>query len=113
MFGETKEARAQASLYLDAMTPVVKTFPAVAEGAEHGLDARWCRAVGDAAELLRTVTTELGMRGAGGDIEGMMRHSTDYLLFVSGLVVSWLWLRQGTIAKAALSRNCDASARDF
>jgi len=44
---------------------------------------------------------------ARGDIEGMMRHSADFLSLVAIVVVAWLWLWQATLAKEALLRGTD------
>jgi hypothetical protein len=47
----------------------------------------------------------LGAMGMGGDAEGMMRHSVDYLEMASTLVVGWQWLRQATAASAKLAQG--------
>ena len=57
----------------------------------------------DIAEL----TAHLGGLGLAGDVEGMMRHSTDYLELCSIAVVAWLWLWQAAAAKEALAARSD------
>jgi hypothetical protein len=64
-----------------------------------GVPEAWCvdleRAMGQVAAL----TAELGGRGLSGDVEGMMRHSTDYLELFSVLVIAWQWLLQAAAAQ--------------
>jgi butyryl-CoA dehydrogenase len=55
--------------------------------------------IATAAALVTDTTMKLAALGMGGDPEGMMRHSVDYLEMMSTFVVSWLWLRQATAAK--------------
>jgi len=50
-------------------------------------------AVAHGLERLVTVTSTLGLRGAQGDLEGMLGHSADYLDFASTLVIGWMWLK--------------------
>lgn len=35
----------------------------------------------------------LGERGAGGNLEGMLAHATDYLDALGVVVTSWMWLK--------------------
>ena len=49
------------------------------------------------------VTTTLGAAAAKGQVELAMSHSNAYLEMFGHLVVAWLWLRQATIATAALA----------
>ncbi|MBL0196276.1 MAG: acyl-CoA dehydrogenase [Myxococcales bacterium] len=39
------------------------------------------------------LTRVLGERGAGGDLEGMLAHATDYLDALGVVVTSWMWLK--------------------
>jgi butyryl-CoA dehydrogenase len=70
-----------------------------------GVDPAWGKAVGDAVAALADVTAHLGALGMQGDVDAMMRHSTDFLSLSSITVVAWLWLWQAAIAKEALSRG--------
>ena len=56
-----------------------------------------------AAALARTVATTgaLATRGAGGDVDGMLLHSTDYLTMFSILAVGWQWLLVAAVATEA------------
>jgi alkylation response protein AidB-like acyl-CoA dehydrogenase len=73
--------------------------------AKAGIDPAWYAKLGEAAAIVGRVTLRLGSLGAEGDVEAMMRHSVDYLDMVSIVVVAWIWLRQATVAKAALARG--------
>jgi len=68
---------------------------AKAAGVSEALVSR----VATAAATIADTTMKLAAMGMGGDPEGMMRHSVDYLEMMSTFVVSWLWLRQATAAK--------------
>jgi butyryl-CoA dehydrogenase len=161
---ESAEAGERASLLLDLLTPVAKSFPAergfeanalalqvhggygysseylpeawlrdqklnsIHEGTTtiQGMDllgrkvvagggaalrllAEEIRATPGAAALepalaaVEDLTTHLGTLGLAGDVEGMMRHSADYLELFSILVVSWQWLRMAAVAERALA----------
>ena len=54
--------------------------------------------VGRALATVTDTSMKLGAMGLGGDAEGMMRHSVDYLEMMSTLVVGWQWLLQSTAA---------------
>ncbi len=55
-------------------------------------------------ERFLSLTASLGARGAGGDVEGMLSHSSDYLDYGSTLVVGWMWLK---MTVAVHGRNDD------
>jgi alkylation response protein AidB-like acyl-CoA dehydrogenase len=76
-----------------------------------GLPRAHCDALDDAMRNLERVTSTLAGLGIGGDVEGMLRHSVDYLHMTSIVVVAWIWLRQATVAKEALARG--GADRDF
>jgi butyryl-CoA dehydrogenase len=57
-----------------------------------------------AADQLVELTATLGARGAGGDLEGMLGHSADFLEALSIVVVGWVWTK---LANAAASRQDD------
>ncbi len=60
-----------------------------------GLDVAAMR---DALDRLVSLTAALGARGASGDLDGMLGHSTDFLELTSILVVGWMWARMGAAA---------------
>jgi butyryl-CoA dehydrogenase len=76
-----------------------------------GVDPEWAAAVEEAGRRLAEVTLHLGGLGAGGDVEGMLLHSADYLEAFSLLAVGWQWLRQAAVAREGLER--DPAGRGF
>lgn len=85
-----------------ALRLLLEEIETTAKRAEKsGVDASWIRAVREAAGTLAQVTATLGGKGAAGDVDGMLLHSTDYLALASITVVGWLWLWQAAIAKDA------------
>jgi butyryl-CoA dehydrogenase len=70
-----------------------------------GVERSWCTQLREAMTTVAELTAHLGGLGLGGNIDGMMRHSTDYLMLCSITVVAWLWLWQATVAKEALDRG--------
>jgi alkylation response protein AidB-like acyl-CoA dehydrogenase len=68
-----------------------------------GVASRWVDALGEALGRVVTLTAELGARGLGGDVEGMVRHSADYLALFSIVAVSWQWLLQAAVAAEAVA----------
>lgn len=58
----------------------------------------------EALEALVSTTSTLGARGAEGDVQGMLAHSTDFLELASVVAVGWVWL---TLAKRSLGRGDD------
>ena len=87
----------------------------VARAAERarraGVDPAWAEAVERAGQRVAEVTLHLGGLGAGGDVEGMLLHSADYLEAFSLLAVGWQWLLQAAAARAGLGR--DPASADF
>ena len=51
------------------------------------------------------VTQHLGQKGLGGDIEGMLLHSADYLSLVCVVTVAWQWLLQAAVAREAMGEG--------
>ena len=49
----------------------------------------------------------------GGDVEGMMRHSADYLELFSIVVVAWQWLAQAAVATERLGGEVSDEDRAF
>jgi butyryl-CoA dehydrogenase len=84
----------------------------VAEARVAGVAGGWCDALASAVESLGGLTMELGMKGAAGDRDGMLRHATDYLDLMGTVVVAWQWLAMATAATRGLAAGGDASA-DF
>lgn len=82
-----------------------ETEAAIARASRAGIDPEWTSALRDSMRALGEVTVHLGALGAQGDVDRMMRHSTDFLALSAIVVVAWLWLWQATIAKEALSRG--------
>jgi butyryl-CoA dehydrogenase len=83
----------------------------IARAERAGVDPTWGSAVKSALETLAETTMALGALGMQGDIDGMMRHSADFLSLASITVVAWLWLWQATLAKEGLGRG--AGDADF
>ncbi len=67
-----------------------------------GVDAAWSDAVEHAFDEAASLTMHLGALGMQGDAEAMMRHSVDYLMLFSVLVVGWQWLLQAAVAAEGL-----------
>ncbi len=87
---------------------VVKT---AARARRAGVEARWISAVVATAESLGAVTAALGAKGAAGDVEGMVRHASDYLDAFGTAVVAWQWLLAAAVAKER--REAGAGNADF
>jgi butyryl-CoA dehydrogenase len=66
-----------------------------------------------AVEALVALTGELAGRGSGGDVAGMLRHSTDYLDLFGTVVVAWQHLDRAAAAAEGLAdgRGPDAFYR--
>ncbi len=84
---------------------------AIARARAAGVDAAECDALAGALETTIELTTALGGRGAGGDIDGMLRHSADYLQLFCILVVGWQLLQMSAIATEAIAAG--RSPREF
>ena len=57
-----------------------------------------------AADRMVEVTAALGARGASGDVEGMLGHSSDFLEAMSAVVIGWVWIK---LANSVASRDDD------
>jgi Acetyl-CoA dehydrogenase C-terminal like/Acyl-CoA dehydrogenase, C-terminal domain len=98
-----RKAAAGGGAALHAFSDELERTLARARASE--LDPTWTEQLAEAlAELVET-TTLLAGRGAGGDVEGMLAHSTDYLTVFSIVAVGWQWLAMATVAKEALRRD--------
>jgi len=69
-----------------------------------GVSADWLGRLQGAVTAVGEVTMHLGSLGMAGDVEGMLRHSTDYLELLSIVVVAWQWVAQAAAAKEGLAR---------
>ncbi|HEY7725989.1 MAG TPA: acyl-CoA dehydrogenase [Anaeromyxobacteraceae bacterium] len=70
-----------------------------------GVDPAFGEAMSAAGRRIAEVTMKLGMKGAGGDVDGMLRHSTDYLRAFSLLAVGWIWLLLAAAAREGMARD--------
>jgi butyryl-CoA dehydrogenase len=82
-----------------------ETGKTIARAERAGVDPAWGASLADSMATLADVTARLGGLGMQGDIDAMMRHSTDFLALASITVVAWLWLWQAAIAKEAIGRG--------
>jgi butyryl-CoA dehydrogenase len=83
------------------------TEATIARAERAGIDRAWTQRLRSAVKSVAELTAHLGSLGMSGDVDAMMRHSTDYLTLFSVVVVSWLWLWQATIAREALARGTE------
>ena len=88
-----------------------ETAKAIARAEKAGIPAAWTGRLNEGVQTLASLTAHLGALGMGGDVDGMMRHSADYLSLFAIVIVGWLWLWQATLAKEALARG--AGDADF
>jgi len=70
-----------------------------------GVNADWCGRVDGATAALAAVTEHLARLGIGGDVEGMLLHSFDYLDLFATVVIGWQWLLQAAAAKEGLAKG--------
>ncbi len=77
----------------------------IARAERAGIDRAWGTSLREAMREVADLTAHLGGLGLRGDVDGMLRHSTDFLSLVAIVVVAWLWLWQAAIAKEALLRG--------
>ena len=76
-----------------------------------GGGADLCDAMTDALGLLGGTVEALAARGLGGDVEGMLLHSADFLALFSIITIGWQWMLQAAVAAEAIMH--DAIPRDF
>jgi alkylation response protein AidB-like acyl-CoA dehydrogenase len=106
-----RKAVANGGAGLHAFTEEVGRVLAQARASE--LDATWTEHLAEALAELVDTTTALAGRGAEGDVEGMLAHSTDYLTLCSIVAVGWQWLAMAAVARAALRHRPDTPDADF
>jgi len=70
-----------------------------------GVDPAWGAALRAAGDRLAATTMALGQRGLGGDVEGMLLHSHDFLELASIVVIMWQHLGLAAAAQAGLARG--------
>ena len=92
------EGGAALSILADAIEQTVQAAQAA------GVFPTACERLRAAMARIGPLTMHLAQKGLSGDVEGMLLHSADYLELMSILVVSWLWLRQATVAQAQQDR---------
>ncbi len=78
-----------------------------------GIDEAWTSRLRGATTRLAALTAHLGALGVAGDVDAMLRHSTDYLSAFAIVVVSWLWLWQAALAKEGIARGASGPEADF
>ena len=95
-----RKAVAQGGAALHAFSDEVSRTLARAKAA--GLDSTWAEHLAEALAELVDTTTALAARGAAGDVEGMLAHSSDYLTLFGLVAVGWQWLSMAQVAQEAL-----------
>ncbi|HUH05863.1 MAG TPA: acyl-CoA dehydrogenase [Kofleriaceae bacterium] len=98
-----RRAVARGGAALAALAAEVRTT--CARATEAGCEPAWIAAVERSIEVITSITAELGQRGLSGDVEGMMRHSFDYLDLFATAVVAWQWLELAAAASEARRRG--------
>jgi butyryl-CoA dehydrogenase len=76
-----------------------------------GVEAAWCDALERTLREVGGLVGQLGAHGMSGDVERMLRHSSDFLDLFSVVAVAWRWLDQAAAAKEGLARG--GGDRDF
>jgi butyryl-CoA dehydrogenase len=78
---------------------------AVRRATQAGVSPAWCAALERAVATAGEVTMHLVGLGMAGDVDGMMRHSVDYLDLFSTVVIAWQWVLQAAVAKEGLAKG--------
>jgi len=85
------------------------------EATQAGLPPTLTEPLGAALQVWLQTSAGLGAKGASGDVDGMLRHSADYMNLAGVTVVGWMWLRQAVAAVNAsdrdLAQGLNAAAR--
>ncbi|RKH03527.1 acyl-CoA dehydrogenase [Corallococcus sp. CA053C] len=103
-----RKAVAGGGAALHALDEEVHATTARARAA--GVDPAWSDALEDALQQASALTLELGARGMAGEVDAMLRHSSDFLELFSVVAVAWRWLAQAAAAKEALTRAASKDA---
>jgi alkylation response protein AidB-like acyl-CoA dehydrogenase len=77
----------------------------LARAAAAGVEAAWIDAVRASLQTAGEATMQLAQLGLGGDREGMLLHSADYLDMLSTLAIGWQWIAQAAAAREGLARG--------
>jgi butyryl-CoA dehydrogenase len=83
----------------------------VARARQTGVEPGWCAAMERTLETVGELTLALGSMGMAGEVEQMLRHSSDYMELFSITAVAWRWLAQAAAAREGLARG--GEGRDF
>jgi alkylation response protein AidB-like acyl-CoA dehydrogenase len=83
-----------------ALMALIEEFNAATLGA-HGINVTEFKS---SIDMFIQLTSTLGTKGASGDLDGMLGHSSDYMELTSILVVAWVWLK---LAHAVSMRKDD------
>ena len=81
--------------------------------AEAGLPQAWQQQLAAAGSLVGELTLHLAQLGLGGDREGMMLHSADFLELFSIVIIAWQWLEQAAAAQEGLRLRTDPDSLAF
>jgi butyryl-CoA dehydrogenase len=82
----------------------------VTRAAAAGVDAELTAAVKRATGVVAELTMHLGGLGLGGNVDGMLLHSVDYLDLFGTVVIAWQWLLQAAVAKERLAAGAEPRA---
>jgi butyryl-CoA dehydrogenase len=85
----------------------------IARAKKAGVPDAWLTRLQGSVTAVGEVTMTLGELGMKGDVEGMTRHSFDYMEMLSIVVIGWQWIEQAAAAKEGLARSPSPSDRDF
>ena len=77
----------------------------VTEGIKHQYLAEYAQKLGESAQRLQVLTTEIFKIGKEKGVETMLADATLYLEYFSTIVIAWIWLKQGIVAEKALNNG--------
>ena len=77
---------------------------AIERASKAGVNADWLTRLQGSVTAVGEITMHLGGLGMNGDVEGMLRHSADYLELLSIVVVAWQWIQMAAAAREGLAR---------
>jgi alkylation response protein AidB-like acyl-CoA dehydrogenase len=92
---------------------IEETTKTILRAEKAGVDRAAIEQLQEAVKTVANLTAHLGALGMGGDVEGMLRHSADYLSAFAIVVVGWMWLWQAALAKEGLAREGSRVDEDF
>ncbi len=85
----------------------------VTEGIKYQYLALYAQKLGEAAQRLQTLTSDLMNIGKEKGVETILADATLYLDYFSQVVMGWIWLKQGIIAEKALKNGAEGDDRTF